>query len=94
MKANTKKVLHEQGAQVVQALKWIGGALFGDADDVLDDIAARGDRPERPGEARAQKVPKPPIVEVRTRPATTSRGPAPRGEVIDVEGFAADEDDE
>ena len=60
MKTNTKKVLHQQGAQVVQALKWIGGALFGDADDVLDEIAARGDakagRPPRASSPKAREA--------------------------------------
>jgi len=92
MKTNTKKVLHEQGAQVVQALKWIGGALFGDADEVLDEIAARGDAPQR---QRAAGSPQgaPPTIEVKSSRPGTAR-PAANREVIDVEGFSADEDDE
>jgi hypothetical protein len=92
MKANTKKVLHEQGAQVVQALKWIGGALFGDADEVLEDIAARGDSPERQRPERTRAAPAPPVVEVQ-RPRAKPARPAANREVIDVEGFV-DEDDE
>ena len=91
MKTNTKKVLHEQGAQVVQALKWIGGALFGDADEVLDEIAARGDSPQRQRATSPQGAT--PTVEVKRSRPTTPR-PAANREVIDVEGFSADEDDE
>ena len=92
MKTNTKKVLHEQGAQVVQALKWIGGALFGDADEVLDEIAARGDSPQR---QRAGSPPRGPLPTVEVvRPRAAPARPAASREVIDVEGFSADEDDE
>jgi hypothetical protein len=49
MKASTKMVLRDQGAQVVQALKRIGRALLGDADAVLDEIARRVQR--HPGPA-------------------------------------------
>ncbi len=49
MKASTKMVLRDQGAQVVQALKRIGRALLGDADAVLDEIARRVQ--DRPGPA-------------------------------------------
>jgi hypothetical protein len=94
MKSNTKKVLKEQGTQVVQALKWIGGALFGDADEVLDDMAARGDDP--PDTERSPAPPvrqsRPPVVQVRAR--VTAPRPVPKREVIDVEGFEVDEDDE
>jgi hypothetical protein len=92
MKTNTKKVLHEQGAQVVQALKWIGGALFGDADEVLDEIAARGDSPKRQRAGNPLQGPLP-TVEVK-RPRAAPARPAASREVIDVEGFSADEDDE
>jgi hypothetical protein len=93
MKTNTKKVLHEQGAQVVQALKWIGGALFGDADEVLDEIASRGDPRERAPAGRTRAASAPPVIEVKPARATPPRRAGNR-EVIDVEGFAADEDDE
>jgi hypothetical protein len=88
----TKKVLVEQSTQVVQALKWIGGALFGDADDVLDDIAARGDAEDRAHGRPARGAATP----TRRRGAPTSTGGAARKvepEVIDVEAFV-DEDDE
>ena len=89
MNPKTKKELSEQGSQVVQALKWIGGAIFGDADEVLDDMAAKGDAnaPPTPRSAPARaRVTKPPF----PRKRTTAESPP---EVIDVEGFV-DEDDE
>lgn len=94
MNARTKKVLKEQGTQVVQALKWIGGALFGDADDVLDEIAARGDEPQRPPTPRPRTAtPAAPSVQRPPR-ATAPRPTVPARDVIDVEGFPVDEDDE
>jgi hypothetical protein len=93
MNAKTKKVLNEQGTQVVQALKWIGGALFGDADEVLDEIAARGDEPQRPPTARPRTAAPAPSVHRPPR-ATTPRPTVPARDVIDVEGFPVDEDDE
>jgi len=85
----TKKVLVEQSTQVVQALKWIGGALFGDADDVLDDIAARGDAEDRAHGRPARGAATP----TRRRRATGGAARKVEPEVIDVEAFV-DEDDE
>jgi hypothetical protein len=88
MNPKTKKVLTDQGSQVVQALKWIGGAIFGDADEVLDDMAAKGDANEPPR-------PRTPPKRVAVNPVPR-RAPPPRRQdedVIDVEGFV-DEDDE
>jgi hypothetical protein len=94
MNSKIKKVLEEQGTQVVQAVKWIGGAIFGDADEVLDEIAERGDEPPRrhrvpPYSARPPASP-------ASRPPRAAP-PRPRGaprDVIDVEGFTLDDDDE
>jgi hypothetical protein len=92
MNPKAKKVLAEQGSQVVQALKWIGGAIFGDADDVLDEIAARGDPktarpPPRASAPRAREAMPP------TPPRRASPLP-PQRDIIDVEAFSVDEDDE
>jgi hypothetical protein len=89
MNPKTKKVLVEQGTQVVQALKWIGGALFGDADEVLDEIAERGDEPQGRPTVRAGAPPA-----ARHARATSPRPRTGNREVIDVEGFVVDEDDE
>ncbi len=92
MNPKTKKVLNEQGSQVVQALKWIGGAIFGDADEVLDDMAARGDEQVPPTERSPKPVPPPKVVHIpKPLPRRAPQPPPP--EVIDVEGFV-DEDDE
>jgi len=91
MDPKSKKVLAEQGSSVVQAVKWIGGAIFGDADDVLDDMAECNDQADRPRRKRGlpPKASEPRLASKRRRRVA----PTPP-EVIDVEGFVEDEDDE
>ena len=91
MDPKSKKVLADQGSSVVQAAKWIGEAIFGDADDVLDDMA------ERSEEAQVRRRPKSPYPRASDpTPASKRRRAraAPPLEVIDVESFVEDEDDE
>ena len=73
----------------MQAVKWIGGALFGDGEDVLDEIAERGD--ERPPAKRriARRANEPRRVAAQRR-----LRPLPQPDVfIDVDEFV-DEDEE
>jgi hypothetical protein len=92
MDPKSKKVLAEQGSSVAQAVKWIGGAIFGDGDDVLDDIAERNDEPssERPPKPLPRRAREPRRVVAQRRPPKLP----PCRDYIDVEGFVDDEDDE
>ena len=92
MNPKAKKVLAEQGSQVVQAFKWIGGAIFGDGDEVLDDMAARGDPKPPP---RQLPKPTPARKYEATRPVARRVPPAPPPrDVIDVEGFTLDDEED
>jgi hypothetical protein len=89
MNPKSKKELADQGSSVAQAVKWIGGAIFGDPDDVLDDMVERAEEQERArGRRSAPRTAEPPRVPKRRRPQA-----APPPEVIDVEGFIEDDDD-
>jgi hypothetical protein len=90
MNPKSKKELAEQGSSVVQAVKWIGGAIFGDADDVLDDMAEQSERAERTRRRNALP-PRPPAAP--PRPARRPQPPPPP-KVIDVEAFLEDEDED
>ena len=87
MDPKSKKELSQQGSSLAQAVKWIGGAIFGDADDVLDDMAERSEEAER-AVRRARRV------QQKTPPRRIAKPAPPPPEVIDVEGFVEDEDDE
>ncbi len=89
MNPKSKKVLAEQGSQVTQALKWVGEAIFGDTDDVLDDMAAKSEAKAPP----RRELPKPRVA-VTARPVSIKPAPKTLPEVIDVEAFLDDEDDE
>jgi hypothetical protein len=101
MNEKSKKVLAAQGAGVAQAFSWIGTALFGDHEEVLDDIAARGDaapRVERGGRGEGAGAALPPRAVPRAfaTPPRPRRPPAPRPEpeVITVEGVLIEDEDE
>ncbi len=92
MDPKSKKVLAEQGSSVAQAVKWIGGAIFGDGDDVLDDIAEREE--ERASDPPTKRLPRrlrepKRVVAQRRRPKLP-----PCRDYIDIEEFIDDEDDE
>jgi hypothetical protein len=91
MDPKSKKVLAEQGSSLAQAVKWIGGAIFGDGDDVLDDIAERSDERQsaRPPKALPRRT-----RDARRVVAKRVSKRAPCRDYIDVEEFVDDEDDE
>lgn len=84
MTEKKQKRLEDHGAGLMQACRWIGEALVGDPDEVLEEMASYGDPSKR---AAAPPAPVP-----RVARATAPR-PAPRRtpEVVDAE---FDEDDE
>lgn len=92
MNQKSKKVLASQGAGVKQALSWIGGAIFGDTDAVLDDIAACGDATDDARRLmRTVQAPRP----VASTPVPRRRPqPKPEPEVITIEEFEVTEGDD
>jgi hypothetical protein len=98
MNEKSKKVLAAQGAGVVQALSWLGGAIFGDHEEVIEDMASRGDPPPREARGRAAGGTLPPRAAPRAfaSAARPRRAPVPRPEpeVITVEGVLVEDDDE
>lgn len=88
MNQKAKKVLTDQGSSVAQAMKWVGGAIFGDPDEVLDDMVERAEEQERGKDRKTARA----IEAARAR--RQRRAPPPPPEVIDVDGFIDDEDDD
>lgn len=87
MNPKSKKVLADQGSQVAQAFKWIGGALFGDAEEVLDEMAEREDEAQRVRTSAAPRA-------VPPAPPKRRRAPPPPPEPKVIDADFEDEDDE